>query len=482
MKTNKEKIKWIKTVTRPVSPLIASSLIEGCNKGMIEIIGVSIGNQLLEPVGDKHARYFDEEEWKNFTKKISELSQDISFLEKQAKEAYRVCDEVKKVTSKICANDIQHLSNEKLEKLLNQYHKSLHRFSFYLFAMLIMDPILVSKLKDKLQAVLQNKSEKFNEYFEVLTTKTDLIEVEKEEIELSKIKARSRKGEDVDNLLESHAQRYSWLPMYDHDMTPWDEEYFRKRMMEFSEKAEEEIARREKELRERNERLHEILQELNDPELTQLTNILQKYIILRTYRTDVLRIGCYYNMDPFFREIGRRMGLKNREIAQVSIYEIFEFLRTDEIIPREVIKERKEHSLILNIGSEFKIISKKNEIDRILKEELERVELVDVLKGEGIYARIRQGRVKIIESIKDAHKIQPGDILVATMTTPEMHSIIGKAGAIVTDEGGITCHAAIVSRELKIPAVIATEKATKVFKDGDLVEVDSIKGIVRRLK
>jgi pyruvate,water dikinase len=57
-----------------------------------------------------------------------------------------------------------------------------------------------------------------------------------------------------------------------------------------------------------------------------------------------------------------------------------------------------------------------------------------------------------------------------------------KAAAIVTDLGGITCHAAIVSREMKVPCVVGTKIATKVFKDGDLVEVDAIKGTVRKLE
>jgi pyruvate,water dikinase len=56
-----------------------------------------------------------------------------------------------------------------------------------------------------------------------------------------------------------------------------------------------------------------------------------------------------------------------------------------------------------------------------------------------------------------------------------------KAGAIITNSGGITCHAAIVAREIKIPTLIGTKIATKIFKDGDLVEVDANKGIVRKI-
>jgi pyruvate,water dikinase len=68
------------------------------------------------------------------------------------------------------------------------------------------------------------------------------------------------------------------------------------------------------------------------------------------------------------------------------------------------------------------------------------------------------------------------------MTRPEYVPLMKKAAGIITDEGGITCHAAIVSRELKIPCVIGTKIATKVLKDGDMVEVDADKGIVKILK
>lgn len=67
------------------------------------------------------------------------------------------------------------------------------------------------------------------------------------------------------------------------------------------------------------------------------------------------------------------------------------------------------------------------------------------------------------------------------MTRPDYASIFGKASAIITDEGGITSHVAIVSRELGIPCIIGTKFATKALKDNDLVEVDANKGIVRRL-
>jgi pyruvate,water dikinase len=101
-----------------------------------------------------------------------------------------------------------------------------------------------------------------------------------------------------------------------------------------------------------------------------------------------------------------------------------------------------------------------------------------LLKGLGASPGIGVGKVKIVLSQDEISKVEEGDILVTTMTTPDMVPAMKKAAAIVTEEGGLTCHAAIVSRELGVPAVVGTEKATKVLKDGMIVTVDGDKGIV----
>ncbi len=92
------------------------------------------------------------------------------------------------------------------------------------------------------------------------------------------------------------------------------------------------------------------------------------------------------------------------------------------------------------------------------------------------------GKVKIIESVEEINKVEKGDVLVAVMTRPDYLSAMHKAVAFITDEGGITCHAAIIAREMKKPCIIGTKIATKIFHDGDMVEVDANAGIVKILK
>ncbi|MBI2607808.1 MAG: hypothetical protein HYW51_03200 [Candidatus Doudnabacteria bacterium] len=103
------------------------------------------------------------------------------------------------------------------------------------------------------------------------------------------------------------------------------------------------------------------------------------------------------------------------------------------------------------------------------------------LTGQVAQPGMAKGIVKIIIRAKDMKKMNKGDILVSIATDPDIVSAMKKAAAIVTEQGGITSHAAIVSRELGTPCVIGTRFATQVFKDGDFVEVDANKGIVRKL-
>ncbi|WP_297551352.1 phosphoenolpyruvate synthase [Thermococcus sp.] len=112
-------------------------------------------------------------------------------------------------------------------------------------------------------------------------------------------------------------------------------------------------------------------------------------------------------------------------------------------------------------------------------EEVEETEEMEViLKGLGASPGIGAGRVVIIFDASEIDKVKEGDVLVTTMTNPDMVPAMKRASAIVTDEGGRTCHAAIVGRELGIPTVVGTKEATKKLKDGMLVTVDGTRGVV----
>jgi len=112
------------------------------------------------------------------------------------------------------------------------------------------------------------------------------------------------------------------------------------------------------------------------------------------------------------------------------------------------------------------------------EKETKKVEGEPILEGYGASPGVATGFVKIIKNLSELGKIQKGDILVTEMTSPDYVPVMEKSSAIVTDAGGTTCHAAIVSRELGIPCIVGTQKATEVLKEGMKITVDATHGKV----
>ncbi len=162
------------------------------------------------------------------------------------------------------------------------------------------------------------------------------------------------------------------------------------------------------------------------------------------------------------------------------------------IFPEELIneefnvndmKKRKKHYVwkIINEDSNFYV---GEEADNIETKELGDIGNefgISEVKGVSTFNGFVKGKAKVVLSLDDIEKIENGDIIVTPMLNPHHHVLLDKISAIVTDEGGITCHAAIISREMKIPCVIGTKSATLSFKDGDLIEVDADNGRVRKV-
>ena len=111
------------------------------------------------------------------------------------------------------------------------------------------------------------------------------------------------------------------------------------------------------------------------------------------------------------------------------------------------------------------------------KEENEE-KLITLVKGLPASPGIGRGKVKLIKDISEINLVEEGDVLVTAMTNPDMVPAMRKCAGVVTDEGGRTCHAAIVSRELQIPCIVGAKTATKTLKTGDTVTVDAVRGIV----
>jgi phosphohistidine swiveling domain-containing protein len=148
-------------------------------------------------------------------------------------------------------------------------------------------------------------------------------------------------------------------------------------------------------------------------------------------------------------------------------------------VPNKILKERSKYYGCAFLNNRFKILSYK-EAEDVWTAFCENIENNEIIFGKIANSGIAKGKVVIAPMLVNLHEIKKidiimkkGDILVAESTTPELMMLCKKASAIVTDQGGMLSHAAIVSRELNIPCIIGTGNATQILKNGALVKVDA---------
>ncbi len=177
---------------------------------------------------------------------------------------------------------------------------------------------------------------------------------------------------------------------------------------------------------------------------------------------------------PLFEEIAKRFNLSVKELKFLKPSEVLGLLKGVEINVSQLIKDRN-HCFFVH--SEGKVMLHENALLEIKDDGIEDTEI----KGRGTFPAHYRGKVKLIRNIEDIKEIGYGDVIVLQMTTTDLVTEgLEKAGAIITDEGGVTCHAALLSMEMNIPALIGTRIATKVLKDGDIVEIDTGKGTAKK--
>lgn len=190
-------------------------------------------------------------------------------------------------------------------------------------------------------------------------------------------------------------------------------------------------------------------------------------------------------LEPLWQEIARRFRISIWDVGNMRYIEMKETLLSGQLTPvlRKDLKERVKDSLYEFINGKVQVVTGEKLVE-IKKQEVKKEKIpqrIKKLTGQTASLGKARGKVQVILSADRVNKMRKGNILVTVMTTPAYVPAMQKAAAIVTDEGGLLSHAAVVSREMGKPAVIGTKIGTKVFKDGDKVEVNADKGVVKKI-
>ncbi len=207
---------------------------------------------------------------------------------------------------------------------------------------------------------------------------------------------------------------------------------------------------------------------------------LQVGIYLRN-RIKELSQKLWYYIEPVAKQLAKEMKISRDDFFLLTHQEVEQCLKGNGYINSPEFARRRK-SFVVGFWKGKKQLISGTEASSLVNVFRNKSKSGDYVKGTVAYKGKVKGIVKIILDKKDFKKIKKGNILVTSMTTPNFIVLMKKVAAIVTDEGGLSCHAAIVSRELKIPCIIGTKDATKILSNRDYVEVDAIDGIVRVLK
>ena len=187
---------------------------------------------------------------------------------------------------------------------------------------------------------------------------------------------------------------------------------------------------------------------------------------------------------PFYKTIAKTIDVPYDDWNNFTSEEIRMALENPETLPKNQLEDRKKGYFynMKDKQGQFAYGNNGLELSAYIENTSKADENVTEIKGQSASPGHAKGKACICLFAANAHKVQEGEILVCSMTSPDYVPAMKKASAIVTDEGGLLSHAAIVSRELGKPCIVGTKIATKVLKDGTIIEVDANTGVVKIIR
>lgn len=427
-----------------------------------ELFGVSFPDQIIELRDSMGAGFVDETQLFECQKVLIETIKKRGF-QKLFGIGEKVFESFLRTSQKLGSTDFSKVTDNKLSDDLQVFIEQEDYWMHYIWLIFILDEALTSEA-EKL------KGEQGPAFAEILNSA--LIPKQKTATRLLQEKLRNLPAIDKNfrARLKAITQEFSYFSILNMDEEPLSYTHFENMY---------------KQLREENRtyKLEKFAQTLKtkvhlSEDVRHIVEAIEQVAFLREYRNDI-RQKSYFFARHLYMEIGKRAERTIGEVVYCMRQELLGFLQKETPLPSHgTLASRRIYSKVFShagaVGYDF-------DVKHIKKEE---VTIADTkIKGAVAFPGLVRGTVKVILNMQtDSEIFKEGDILIVTTTNLSFLPVFSRARAIVADEGGITSHAAITARELRKPCIIGTKIATKVLKDGDMVEVDADKGVVKILK
>jgi len=500
---------WVEYIRESMPVHIFAPIALGVIEYSKEMIGCPFTKILASNQGDKLW-------WGNYKQDIQDVGEHIIKTLEDKQQAGKYYADYKKFiesTVKLCESirnsDISRLTKNQLLDNYAQFFEKVKKTYGLVWDVEAIEICLEHLIKKQLEELMKQpyKKSEFNANYSLITTPPVLSCINQEQIEIYEIALEISSGKKLSELfnydsdiilkrldsypniksaLKKLEKKYWWTSL---GWTSREEKTMESFIADIKNILKEnpdiagelhrlktfvEKTKKEKE----KEKIKNII---SDKKMSFYLDIFEHYAVMHDWRKEMqMKSTAVFN--KFLFEISRRYHHKYNDIVWCWPEEIKKCVISGEINADE-IESRKDALFVIITKDSHELFVGERAI-ALRKKELD-IELGNIRDFKGIIASMGKviGKAKVCFSSADAiQKMKKGDILVASMTQPDYVPAMKKASAIVTDEGGITCHAAIISRELKIPCIVGTRIATKVLKDNQLIEVNANHGAVKILE
>ncbi len=458
--------KWKKLFSREYAVQYTEVSLRSLSPEVKDLLPCAFYEQIYIPEENNETCYTDEDKWNNFLeciKKKWNLKNVKAFYNLFVKTGKQYVSFARRA-SKI---KLDKKSNKQLNKLYKTYQRLAVRYTLFIFLAYFLNEAYAEKARNIIQKRLP-KNEDVHVYFDIS------FAPEKKAAILELTDKASSTDKISEKLMKELYNKFKWIPCLDIHNKLWTFEEFKQHIKDFRKKKQKPNMSYKELLR----RLKVNAQEKNALDAAKL------FAYIKDVRDDFRREGIYYIQSSLFKEIAGRMSFDLRQLSYAQEADINNFLENGIKLPKSRIDERRNGFVIyFDSNKKLSCVSGSNIGIALQKLGLRKEDASNVeMKGMPASTGVSTGKVAIVKGVKDLGNVEKGDVLVAVTTHPDYVPAMQRAIAIVTEEGGVTSHAAIVSREFGIPCVVGTKIATKALQAGDIVEVNGTNGIVKILK
>ncbi len=425
--------------------------------------------------------YFDEENAKKQSADEINRVLDNDYAEQYRNETINIVHQVDIFTKKIKSIELKNYGNNELHDLFADFFNFLEKFGEITPRARIIG---LEKTKEYLLSKGVDEKDVERVIISLIYPEEKSINL-LEEIEFLNLAHAFllKSHSPSDAIFDEHLKKWAWVPTDWGSGKPWESSDLKLRLSQIKDplnKIDNINKNRAEQLKEKR-RLQSKYQIQGD--IAKIFNWIETEAETRLLRRFAISKLLFYSKTLFY-ELSQRMHLEEDLTHNLINKEIRDFLINNNKPDVKLIGKRSDYFVLLfdNKGEHWLYGDRgRDKIEKNLRDQKQNPTNIENLRGIPTYVgKSIKAPVKIIKSTKDIIKIQEGDILVAKDTTPDFLIVFHKIKGIITDEGGLTCHAGIISREFEMPCIIGTKHATTLLKDGDLVELDTENGIVKK--